>query len=188
MVEFMVCGRPKPKGSWKAFDLNARRRASWWSIMKRAQWSRSGISIRSLIADARKGEFMRSQVRLAPDNERSKAWQQKVAECARDAMGEQKPYEGAVRIDIKYVFARPKGHWRGNGALSAKGLRSPHPITRTTGDRDKLDRCIKDAMSGIVYVDDSQDVCGGSRKEYAISQHDPEYAVVVVQEVDGGGE
>lgn len=147
MVQFSVAGRPKTKGSWRAFMIGGK-------------------------------------ARLIPDNKRSKPWEKKVALRAREAMAGRRPIRGPVRIDAVYYFRRPVSHFKKSGDLSAAGRRNPLPAKKSTGDRDKLDRCIKDAMTGVVYRDDSQDVSGGSSKEFAVGRGGLECALITVMEVE----
>ena len=52
--------------------------------------------------------------------------------------------EGPVRVDLKFLIPRPKTVVR------------KYPVGRYDGDIDKLMRGILDAMTGVVYKDDSQ--------------------------------
>jgi len=86
----------------------------------------------------------------------STEWQNSVAEVAhRSCNG--RPHEGAVQLFLSCYFERPKGHY-GTGRNRAKLRPSapPYPTTRSTGDASKLARAIEDALTGIVYRDDSQ--------------------------------
>lgn len=79
---------------------------------------------------------------------------------AREAVAEQwerKKLEGPVKT--RFLFLLPRG----------KTVKRPFPTSRYDGDVDKLVRALLDAMTSIVYVDDSQ-VCDSSeQKRYAPS-------------------
>lgn len=90
------------------------------------------------------------RTRLIPQLKRSKPWQEMIAWKARVAMAGRLPFAGPVRVTAVFRLARPK---------STK-LATPRP------DGDKLDRCLWDAMTGIVYGDDSQVTEWSGRKEW----------------------
>jgi len=73
------------------------------------------------------------------------------------------PWDGPLRVDINFFFARPKAHYR-TGANSHL-LRDNAPKWHISKpDRDNLDKFVLDAMKGIFFRDDSQ-VCSGSPKK-----------------------
>jgi len=105
---------------------------------------------------------------VRPDNKRSKNWENVVATYARlKFRGD--PAEGAIIMNTKFYLPRPKSHYgSGKNADTIKAGKPELPILHSTGDLDKLERCVWDALTGIIYVDDSQ-VCGGERnKVYAL--------------------
>jgi len=107
---------------------------------------------------------------VRPDNKRSKNWETVVATYARiNWHGE--PAEGAVILNTKFYLPRPNSHYgTGKNADTIKTGKPELPILHSTGDLDKLERCVWDALTGIIYVDDSQ-VCGGEReKVYALKE------------------
>jgi Holliday junction resolvase RusA-like endonuclease len=61
--------------------------------------------------------------------------------------------DGAIHLGISLVVARPKGHFRKDGTLSAAGLAKPHP-TGKKPDADNAAKLIMDAMNGRLYRDD----------------------------------
>jgi Holliday junction resolvase RusA-like endonuclease len=86
---------------------------------------------------------------LTSVNTKLKPWRQEVAGVALEAVQAARPNphpllkKWAVRLDVVFYFQRPKS-----------GKRGSHVITRP--DYDKLLRGLSDALTGIVYVDDSQ--------------------------------
>ena len=93
-------------------------------------------------------------------------WRNWVRLKASQAMKEQrceviqKPLP--VFVTITFGFDRPKKHFRSNGELKPDA-----PVYHTgKPDVDKLLRAVLDAMTGIVFVDDSQVQCGRLSKVY----------------------
>jgi crossover junction endodeoxyribonuclease RusA len=86
-------------------------------------------------------------------------WASAVRDAARDAMpdheyeSDRRPYAGDVEVIVQFVIPeRPRVH-----AATDRGA----------GDLDKLQRCVWDALTGIVYVDDSQVTVSGASKRMA---------------------
>lgn len=79
--------------------------------------------------------------------------------------------EGAVSLTIEIVLARPKGHWKTDGSLSAPGSRSPLPLK--TPDADNALKLVCDALNGLAYDDDRQIVDMHARKRWArLGEHE----------------
>ncbi len=79
------------------------------------------------------------------------AWRDFVRLKAAQEMSKWPVAEGPVSVDIQFYFDRPKKHY------NSKGLRADAPDKHTTKpDIDKLLRAVLDAMTGIVFKDDSQ--------------------------------
>lgn len=78
---------------------------------------------------------------------------------------------GPVRVDVTAIFARPKGHYgTGRNAERLKPSAPPWPTTRTSFDRDNLDKLVLDALTEAKAIqDDSFVVDGRVRKMYARS-------------------
>lgn len=91
--------------------------------------------------------LVESSAKVAP-------WRQDVKHAAMAAMGDAPPFEGPVRLAMTFLFPRPKGH------MGAKGVRPSAPLAHTVRpDIDKLTRSTLDALTGVLFRDDSQ-VCG----------------------------
>ncbi|OLT24351.1 hypothetical protein BJF79_13485 [Actinomadura sp. CNU-125] len=67
-------------------------------------------------------------------------------------------YRGPVGMDLTLTFNPPKT------------VRRPWPITRSSGDWDHLGRAVSDALTSVLWPDDSQIIEGRVRKTYA-GQH-----------------
>ena len=88
---------------------------------------------------------------------RQKPWASSIAYTAMQAMEFKKPTSGPVSVSLTFYMPRPKGHY-GSGRNSAlvKESAPNHHITKP--DLDKLIRCVLDALTGVVWNDDSH-VC-----------------------------
>jgi Holliday junction resolvase RusA-like endonuclease len=82
-------------------------------------------------------------------------WRQEIAQIAAAKMGDEEPWVGPVRVNLTFFLQRPKGnHGTGRNANTLKANAPRFPSGRP--DLDKLVRGVLDAMSGIVFRDDSQ--------------------------------
>lgn len=91
--------------------------------------------------------------RMIPDNPRARPWQDLVRMKAREA------WNGPVLscpVSVRMRFA----------FTGAKGREFP-TTRRSSGDLDKLERAVLDALTGVVYADDSQVVHIESWKVFA---------------------
>ena len=71
-----------------------------------------------------------------------------------------------VQLEVEFLFKRPKHHFRTNGELKPK---APFHCTTRIGDIDKLSRAVADALTGVIYEDDSQIISLNTTKRYARS-------------------
>lgn len=136
-VTFEVMGKPEPAGSKRAVP-NSR------------DWrSRPGVTWKVLDA-----------------NPKSDRWKDLVAGCARAAMlkSGMSMIEGPCWMFLTFTLERPDGHFRKGGQLSAEGLRNEHHTKAP--DVLKLTRAVEDALSGIVYKDDSLIISERMSKKY----------------------
>jgi Holliday junction resolvase RusA-like endonuclease len=87
-------------------------------------------------------------------------WASAVRDAARDELkrhipegARSEPYPYKVEVIVQFVIPeRPRVH---------------SATDRGAGDLDKLQRCVWDALTGIVYVDDSQVTVSGASKRMA---------------------
>jgi len=89
------------------------------------------------------------------DNKRSRQWQKQIAQVA--AFHSAEPWEGPVELHLIFSFKRPK---------SAPGRE--YPTVRP--DLDKLARAVLDALTGVIYKDDSQVVGISAQKIYGTQE------------------
>jgi Holliday junction resolvase RusA-like endonuclease len=112
--------------------------------------------------------------------ERLRPWREAVKQAALDALAGRDRLEGPVSVDVLFTFDPPK---------SAPKSRRCWPITRSSGDLDKLQRAVFDALTDAgVWRDDSQVIDVRARKVHVGDDgalHIPG-AVVTVQAVTAG--
>lgn len=111
---------------------------------------------------------------LTETNRNVKSWQQLVAEGASRALGAQPPtdrglLQEGVRVTVGFYLPRPKKFMK----------RGVEPAHLTSPDLDKLARGILDALTRVLWVDDSQVVELVARKDYAGVDDAPHVAVRV---------
>jgi Holliday junction resolvase RusA-like endonuclease len=96
------------------------------------------------------------KTRLLPDNARSKPWEVLVHFAAAQAFrGDPWGKDVAVGLHVRFVFRRPKKHFRTGRFSNVLRDDAPRfPIGKP--DADKLLRTVMDALTGVVYVDDCQ--------------------------------
>lgn len=95
---------------------------------------------------------------VTSDNPKNKGWQQLVAEAASVALTKQPDFrllETPALLRVSFYLPRPK-------AIRDKAV----PHTKKP-DLDKLVRSVKDALSKVVWRDDSLVVEIAARKQYA---------------------
>lgn len=95
-----------------------------------------------------------------------------VTLLARSAMGGKRPVTGPVSLDITFTMPIPRSWTKRQQALAQNG--EVHHLQRP--DLDNLAKGVKDALTGVVWVDDCQVVILHLRKLYSA---DPATHVVV---------
>ncbi len=141
-LEFTVIGRPITQGSKQAYVMGP---------------VFGGIrEFRAVVKDASNKKTTTERAG------RLDRWRESVAEAAEIAMAGATPWDGPIDLDLEFVLERPKSHWKKSGGLTKSAPR--HHVSMP--DRCKLARAVEDAMTGIVYKDDSQVCAGETRKRY----------------------
>jgi len=93
---------------------------------------------------------------LTDDNSKQrKQWANAVSAAAAEAMNGAELFSGPVCVECVFMFSRPKSHF-GTGRNAGVQKDSAPALHSQSPDLDKLVRCLLDAMSSIVYVDDRQ--------------------------------
>jgi Holliday junction resolvase RusA-like endonuclease len=104
------------------------------------------------------------KARITDDAKGNRDWKTKVAQVAHEAH-EGPLLMGPLRVRFEFYVLRPKGHW------GARGLRPSAPLHPTTKpDVLKLARSTEDALTGVLWGDDSQTVTLELEKRYSPSQ------------------
>lgn len=101
------------------------------------------------------GKGTKKRIALIESHATSKPWREAVKSAALDAIlareGTGRPFatlSGPVEVEVVYGFPKPK---------SAPKTRRTWPITRSSGDLDKLHRNVLDALTDVAVLgDDSQ--------------------------------
>jgi Holliday junction resolvase RusA-like endonuclease len=108
------------------------------------------------------------RVIVTDDSKRSRPWKALVSDAAIEAMrkaGETGCLEGPLMLSLTFIVLRPKGHYRtGKNAGLLRDAAPEYPTVKP--DLLKLARAVEDALSGIVYRDDSQIVVENLYKLY----------------------
>lgn len=85
---------------------------------------------------------------------------------------------GAWLLDVVAVFARPRGHFRQDGTLSAAGVRAPLPTKKPDGDQ--ILKAVTDPLVAIGAVpDDAACVRWALSKRWALNGEAPYVRVAV---------
>ncbi len=114
---------------------------------------------------APQGSKTRTKWGMREDNPRTKPWRAAVASEAAAATIGREPLTGPLELAAIFYFPRPKSHYR-TGKHADQLKPSAPDYCATKPDADKLLRAAADAMTGIVYRDDSQLVRVSARKLY----------------------
>jgi len=121
-------------------------------------------------------------VAVSDDNPRSKDWKAAVAWSARQTVGSGfVPLRCALEVEFTFYRLRPKGHKIGKAGPN-KGWRE-HPYPNGRPDVLKLARACEDALTGVLWHDDSQIVTETLRKRWAEA---PRVEIRVREALDDG--
>jgi len=116
-----------------------------------------------------------NRVLIVPDNKYTKPWMDSVRCFAMQAY--QGPLlVGPIELDLTFQFLRPKGHY-GQGRNAGKLKPSAPKYPAVMPDRTKIMRSTEDALTGIIWRNDSQVVKGQASKVYAQKQG----AIIVIR-------
>jgi Holliday junction resolvase RusA-like endonuclease len=105
---------------------------------------------------------------VTSDNPKMKDWQQRIAEQAQTVAADGQ-FVGPVAVSVVFHLPRP--------ASLPKRVR--HHVKKP--DLDKLVRCLKDGLRGVLYHDDSQVTDLDSHKRYAVTAAAPRACITVAE-------
>jgi crossover junction endodeoxyribonuclease RusA len=105
---------------------------------------------------------------VTSDNPNLKGWRQLVAYAAQHAAGVKGPIYGGVHVTLDFALQRPKSLPK----RTSQHLKKP--------DIDKLARAVLDALTGILYHDDSEVVRLDVTKRYAAPIEAPSVRITVM--------
>lgn len=116
---------------------------------------------------------------IREDNPRLAQWRQEVAHAAR-AVYDGELFIGAMTMALTFVRPRPKSHY-GTGRNAGVLKRSAPTYPTTMPDCSKLARAVEDALTDVIWKDDSQVVDSHVTKKWG-----PYFRVIVeVESLDG---
>lgn len=101
---------------------------------------------------------------ITHSNPNLQPWRERVGWQARHRLPPGWDLDGPMAVDAWFHLPRPKHHYRANGDL--KPAAPWWPVSRAAGDVDKHARALLDALTGVVWADDSQVVQLHAEKTY----------------------
>lgn len=104
------------------------------------------------------------------------AWRHAIATEARTAMGSTPIIAGPVVVSAWFTMARPPSHLRRDGTV--RPAASSYPRL----DVDKLARAVLDALTGVVFGDDSQVIVLHAHKTWDDDQRGWQGAEIRIRE------
>jgi hypothetical protein len=145
VIAFTVFGKPQPGGSKRAVPVGNRSGARWGVVdanKKAGPWKQevTGAAVAAMTVASR-GDVEGATGWYAP------------------------PLEGPLDVTFRFYVDRPKGHY---GVRDLRPSAPPYPIVRP--DLLKLARAVEDALTGVVYKDDSQIVRETLEKHYGLPE------------------
>ncbi len=115
-------------------------------------------------AGSKRAFVVNGRAHVTDDAKGSRPWKQRVAQAAGESYGGEL-LSGPLSVEMTFYQPRPKGHYgTGRNAEMVKASAPARPTTRP--DVLKLARAVEDALSGVVYRDDSQIVDEHLHKRY----------------------
>ena len=108
-----------------------------------------------------------NKIVVMDDAKNNKGWRERVSVFARQAMEGKPPLEGPLRVAVTFMMPRPRSHYgTGKNSQSLKPW-AEKAMPTSKPDATKLFRALEDALTGIVWLDDSQVVFQVITKTYA---------------------
>lgn len=115
--------------------------------------------------------------KVKPEHEPElEAWRKLIAAYGRQRWAGE-PTANPVQLDTVFYFGRVK-----LTAAGPRNLKGVYPTNRMVGDTDKFRRAVQDALTGVLYVDDSQ-VCKGWEEKRFVAGVEREGVLIVMEEL-----
>lgn len=112
---------------------------------------------------------------MREDNRELGPWRERVALAAYEALGDQVPLlHGPVALGLEFVLYRPQNVPKSK----------PTPPATKKPDIDKLERAVNDALTSVIWTDDSQVTHVFKRKRVAEPDETPGVYVWVTRVLD----
>jgi len=103
---------------------------------------------------------------VTDDNKKGKPWRADVQAAANQAIELTELLDGPLILETCFYFLRPQSHY-GSGKNAKKLKASAPPWPKTRPDTTKLLRAMEDALTGVLWRDDSQIVFQVAAKKYS---------------------
>lgn len=118
------------------------------------------------VPQPRAGPGNRGRMIMAPRQHAIRGWRDLLKMLAQDAMRGATPVSGALRMEILFLFARPK-------RLQTPELANDLILHTIRPDWDNIGKAASDAFKGVVWMDDCQVSTVMLRKRYALEREAP---------------
>ena len=119
-------------------------------------------------------------------NPKTKDWMESVKWFAMKAWGRTILLNEALCLELDFIYSRPKKHFRtGRYSGILKSLMPSHKTT--TPDLTKIVRAVEDALTGVVWQDDSLVVRQFSKKRYAGENEKPGVKITISTLIEDSG-
>lgn len=131
-------------------------------------------------AGSKRAFVVAGRARVTDANAKAKPWKAEIRQAVGRAMEGKDLLQGPLEVSFVFYAKRPQGHYRtGKNAGVVKDTAPGYPTVKP--DALKLARSVEDALTGVVYHDDSQIVIEHLEKRYGV----PERVVIRIRRLDG---
>lgn len=125
---------------------------------------------------SKRGFVVNGKAVITEDAKKSKPWRVSVQGAAREAY-QGPPLDAPLALFVTFQMPRPRGHYGTRGQLRA----SARPFPTVKPDATKLVRSLEDALTGIIWRDDTLIVSQHIDKIY----HETPGAIVMIDVLPG---
>lgn len=114
-------------------------------------------------------------------NENSKAWMDSVKLAAYQVY-HGPLLSGPIELRVAFYFKRPQGHFGSGRNVSLLKPSAPFYHAQSP-DLDKLVRCLGDALTGVVWIDDRQVCKTYSERNWTVETERAEVVIVQLEQI-----